>query len=511
MFGRQALVAADAAIVPVLPGYHELRALARGLELLDEGARADGSAVALLGVLVVNADPRWRTTREYGAHLAALAAADELALFETSIPRHQPVTGHARLGRPTVIVSPRCSVAVAYRELACEVEERIAALFAETGVDGVLDGGGRGSRRRRGDLWRPWRMRARRREETGRRAETSPPRTPPAPSPISPVRSSVRRGNGAGCGSQTCAPSGSGGRPMTASDGMRPLPGRRTDTLSPARSSDAFGAAPTWTRGADVLELAVDAIQPNPDQPRRRFDEAGLRALAGSLRERGLLQPVLVSPADADGHHALIAGERRWRAAKLAGLERLPAFIRDDSDGASRLELALIENAAREDLTPVEEARTLHALISDLGVTQAELARRIGRSRADLANTMRLLDLPDDVLELIDDGQLSKGHGKVLLAVREPGRRSRLARRASEREWSVRELERAIASRPSDANSSVGDDRRELARQLSARLAASFGESTTVTARHAGFAIQLIAADRGAAERLVERLTGSRE
>ena len=125
VFGRQALVAADAAIVPVLPGYHELRALARGLELLDEGARADGSAVALLGVLVVNADPRWRTTREYGAHLAALAAADELALFETSIPRHQPVTGHARLGRPTVVVSPRCSVAVAYRELAVEVEQRI--------------------------------------------------------------------------------------------------------------------------------------------------------------------------------------------------------------------------------------------------------------------------------------------------------------------------------------------------------------------------------------------------
>ena len=300
---------------------------------------------------------------------------------------------------------------------------------------------------------------------------------------------------------------------MSGVDGLRPLPGRRSEGLPAAAEPaiDAFGAAPAWTRGAGLCELAVDAIEPNPEQPRRRFDDAGLRALAGSLRERGLLQPVLVAPADADGRHALIAGERRWRAAKLAGLERLPAFIRDNRDGASRLELALIENAAREDLTPVEEARTLHALISDLGVTQAELARRIGRSRTDLANTMRLLDLPDDVLELIDDGRLSKGHGKVLLGERDAARRTQLARRASERGWSVRELERVIKPPASRPDRPVRPDARELARSLSSRLAATFGPSTTVTARHAGFAIQLTAVDADQAERLVERLTRSSE
>jgi ParB family chromosome partitioning protein len=143
-------------------------------------------------------------------------------------------------------------------------------------------------------------------------------------------------------------------------------------------------------------------------------------------------------------------------------------------------------------------------LISDLGVTQAELARRIGRSRADLANTLRLLDLPDDVLELLDDGRLSKGHGKVLLAERDKERRSQLAHRASERGWSVRELERAIAASPSPAPDA---ERRELARRLRSRLITRFGDSTTVTVRGDGFAIQLVATDGAEAEALIEQLT----
>jgi ParB family chromosome partitioning protein len=189
--------------------------------------------------------------------------------------------------------------------------------------------------------------------------------------------------------------------------------------------------------------LAIDVIVPNADQPRRRFDDSGLRALAGSLRERGLLQPVLVAPSDENGRHALIAGERRWRAARLAGLHRLPAFIRDEVDGESRLELALMENAAREE--PHASRRGAHAARPNLDLTQAELARRIGRSLADLANTMRLLDLLDDVLELLDDGKLSKGHGNVLLGEPDAGRRVQLAPRASARAWSVPELEHAIA------------------------------------------------------------------
>jgi chromosome partitioning protein len=126
VFGRQALVAADEVIVPMLPGYHELRALTRVLDVLDERAGEEGTPVHLLGVLVVNADPRWRTTKEYGAHLAAMASDDEIALFDVMVPRHQPVTEHARYGRPTTLLRPQSTVAVAYRALAGEVIERLA-------------------------------------------------------------------------------------------------------------------------------------------------------------------------------------------------------------------------------------------------------------------------------------------------------------------------------------------------------------------------------------------------
>ena len=176
-------------------------------------------------------------------------------------------------------------------------------------------------------------------------------------------------------------------------------------------------------------ELPLDAITPNRDQPRKRFDAAALERLADSIRERGVLQPVLVRPLDGE-RFELIAGERRWRAAQLAGLTAIPAYVRADTDDAAALELALIENAAREDLTPVEEARTLSTLIDDLGLTQAALAKRIGRSRSDLANTLRLLDLPDDVLDLIADGRLSKGHGKSLLGLRGSGAPQRSSRAA---------------------------------------------------------------------------------
>src|SRR3954447_7980748 len=187
----------------------------------------------------------------------------------------------------------------------------------------------------------------------------------------------------------------------------RALPGRRRDAARSGTASpgEAFGAAPGWAGAARFRELPIAAIQPNPRQPRKRFGEDGLQALAASIRERGVLQPVLVRAIDVGDSYELVAGERRWRAARLAGLELLPAFIRDDTDDASALELALIENAAREDLTPVEEARTLSALIDDLGVTQSALARRICRSRSDLANTLRLLNLPDEVLDLLDAGR----------------------------------------------------------------------------------------------------------
>lgn len=186
----------------------------------------------------------------------------------------------------------------------------------------------------------------------------------------------------------------------------------------------------------ELRELPIELIVPNPGQPRRHFDQDALNALAGSLSERGVLQPVLVRPLP-DGRYELVAGERRWRAAQVAGLDEIPALVRARDDAAA-LELALIENMAREDLNPIEEARACEALVEELGLTREQVARRVGRSRVALSNLLRLLDLPDEAIELIEQGRLSEGHGRALLLAEDHTARLRLAREAAEHGWSVR-------------------------------------------------------------------------
>jgi ParB family chromosome partitioning protein len=286
----------------------------------------------------------------------------------------------------------------------------------------------------------------------------------------------------------------------------RALPTRSANqgAVSPGARAEPFGA-PTTGPEPRLRELRLDAIAPNREQPRKRFDAAALERLADSIRERGVLQPVLVRPLPG-ARFELIAGERRWRAAQLAALTAIPAYVRSDTDDAVSLELALIENAAREDLTPVEEARTLSTLIDDLGLTQAALAKRIGRSRSDLTNTLRLLDLPEDVLDLIGDGGLSKGHGKSLLALPDPARRSELARRAAEAGWSVRQLERAISALAHHRAQDAVDRRAALARELTERAAGTIDVPVEVRARGNGFTVRLLAADRATAESILARL-----
>jgi ParB family chromosome partitioning protein len=189
----------------------------------------------------------------------------------------------------------------------------------------------------------------------------------------------------------------------------------------------------------ELRQLPVDLIGPNPDQPRKAFDEAGIVALAESLKVRGILQPVLVRPL-VGGRYELIAGERRWRAARLAELDTIPAIVRHH-DNATALELALIENMAREDLNPVDEARACAALVEDLGLSREEVGLRVGRSRVAVSNLIRLLDLPDEALNLIVAGELTEGHGRALLLTDDHGERRRLARTAADERWSVRELE----------------------------------------------------------------------
>jgi ParB family transcriptional regulator, chromosome partitioning protein len=189
-----------------------------------------------------------------------------------------------------------------------------------------------------------------------------------------------------------------------------------------------------------LRELPVELVEANPSQPRRDFDPEALLALSESIRARGVLQPIVVRPLHGGGFE-LIAGERRLRAAKMAGLESIPAIVRVTEEG-ERLELALIENMAREDLNPVEEARACATLVEDLGVTKEELGRRVGRSRVAISNLIRLLDLPDEALELLEAGELSEGHGRAILMCKDQTERRRLARAARTKGWSVRETEK---------------------------------------------------------------------
>jgi ParB family transcriptional regulator, chromosome partitioning protein len=192
--------------------------------------------------------------------------------------------------------------------------------------------------------------------------------------------------------------------------------------------------------GAELRDLPLDLIRPNPAQPRTRFDPASISSLAASIADAGIVQPLIVRPL-ADGRYELIAGERRWRAAREAGMQTVPAIVRDEAE-ADRLQTALIENVAREDLNPVDEARACAALVEDLGLSKEELARRLGRSRSSISNLIRLLDLPDEILDLLASGELSEGHGRAILQAAGNDRRRALAREAAAGGWSVRETER---------------------------------------------------------------------
>jgi ParB family chromosome partitioning protein len=266
----------------------------------------------------------------------------------------------------------------------------------------------------------------------------------------------------------------------------------------------------------ELRELPIDLIGANPDQPRSTFDEHGLLALAESLTVRGVLQPVLVRPL-LGGRYELIAGERRWRAARLAGLETIPAIVRQH-DTATALELALIENMAREDLNPVDEARACAALVEDLGLSREDVGLRVGRSRVAVSNLIRLLDLPDEVLVLISRGELTEGHGRALLLTDDHAERRRLARAAVDERWSVRELESRARSAGSAQQTrrkstrrarEVHPDQEAAIQQIADALGEALGFEVTVSvAAGRGYRAQLDFASLEDALALAHRVRG---
>lgn len=243
-------------------------------------------------------------------------------------------------------------------------------------------------------------------------------------------------------------------------------------------------------RGLDILlpesdtplgstEISLNDIDPNPDQPRRAFEKEALETLAESIRQSGLLQPLLVAPEGE--RYRIVAGERRYRAARMAGLQTVPCIVRE-MNGQERREAALIENLQREDLNPMEEAAGIRDLMESCGYTQETAAKRVGRSRPAVANLLRLLTLPEDIQEMVKDGRLSAGHARVLVGMTDENARRALAERIVRESLSVRDAER-LAAAPA-AQPAPKPEKRPLPLELEdmrSRLQRALGVRTTLT------------------------------
>jgi ParB family chromosome partitioning protein len=254
-------------------------------------------------------------------------------------------------------------------------------------------------------------------------------------------------------------------------------PSRGARTFGLGRGLDALIPASQEERG--VLQLALDRIARNPSQPRHSFDEGNLGELAASIAVHGVLQPVIVR-ALADGQYELIAGERRLRAARMAGLETIPALVRDDEGGGASLELALIENLQREDLNAIETALAYQELIERFGLTHEAVARQVGKSRVAVSNALRLLDLAPETQVAITENRISEGHGRALAAITVPELQRAVLAIVLERQLSVRQTEELVRRKRAEVPTarqprSLGPDLQDLEAQLRGVLATKVG------------------------------------
>ena len=252
----------------------------------------------------------------------------------------------------------------------------------------------------------------------------------------------------------------------------------------------------------EFVELSVEVIHPNPRQPRKRFDGEAGTGLAESIRAQGVIQPLLVRPRTAGGYE-IVAGERRWRAAREAGHATIPAVVRE-ADDRDTLLLGLVENVAREALTPVEEARAYAVLVDEFGLSQGEVAERVGRSKPSISNRIRLLELPDDVLGMVERGQLSEGHARAVLAVPDHEGRRRLAREIVQKGLSVRVAEQrakwAGAKQKPRVRAAPVDP------ALAARVHAALQTITGFHAKVSNGRLELVFADEHELEEIAEAL-----
>jgi ParB family transcriptional regulator, chromosome partitioning protein len=244
-----------------------------------------------------------------------------------------------------------------------------------------------------------------------------------------------------------------GANPMVGGDKKRAL-GRGLGALIPQAGAVPAVAAPGEPPRNGVLRLPIEALLRNAAQPRKVFDEAKLKELAESIKAQGLIQPILVRK-EGDGYR-IIAGERRWRAAQLAGLQEVPALVREASESEA-FELALVENLQRADLNPIEEAEGYRRLLDEFNLTQEQVSQRVGKDRSSVANALRLLSLPDEVKGMLAEGNLNMGHARALLGLTEPEKMLELASEVSSNKLSVRETERLVRERRAPAESTASE------------------------------------------------------
>jgi len=240
-------------------------------------------------------------------------------------------------------------------------------------------------------------------------------------------------------------------------------------------------APPPASESSAKNTAAIEDLHPGRMQPRGRIDAEGLAELAASIREHGVLEPILVRGRPSGGFE-IIAGERRWRAAQQAGLKDVPIFIHDLGDEAA-FEAALVENLQREDLNPMETARAFQRLADDYGYTQETIATKVGKERSTVANALRLLKLPKDVMDLVEAGDLSEGHGRALLSAPNVSSMKKLARSAVSKGWSVRDAERQarrLARGDGDGTATKKPGKSTNVRDLESRLSRALGSSTKI-------------------------------
>lgn len=206
------------------------------------------------------------------------------------------------------------------------------------------------------------------------------------------------------------------------------------------------------SEGESIRKISISLLDPNKDQPRKKFDEEALQELANSIKIHGVLQPILV--VEKNGRYLIVAGERRFRASKIAGLKEIPCLVGDFNDNEIK-EISIIENLQRKDLTPIEEAKAIKQLIDEFGWTQDVVAERLGKSRPAITNTLRILNLVPEVIQMIEDGKLSAGHAKSLVVVSDPEAQIRLAKQVCEKKLTVRDLEQAVKVKKTNPKAEV--------------------------------------------------------